>query len=153
MGRYLKVLVMLRFQSIFSAYYLVTCSYQDTREFTVIQPGFLHGLDDELASDLWNQSGRAWQSLLSEFSDHSEPEKIVVAVGHPAVHIALLAHSLNVTKKEWMGCFHVDAGSISVVDFPDGVNDRGVISCINFSAHLGRWAIPITRSTWDDEEF
>lgn len=101
---------------------------------------------------LWNQSGKAWESLLSELSDESEPEKIVVVVGHPALNIALMARCLNVGK-EWMGSFHVDAGSISVIDFPDGPSGRGIIRCINYTAHLGRWSIPITRSTVADEEF
>nr|TKR83344.1 hypothetical protein D5086_0000268490 [Populus alba] len=49
--------------------------------------------------------------------------------------------------------FHLDAGSISVLDFPDGPTGSGTIRCINYTAHLGRWSIPITRSTIDDEEF
>jgi broad specificity phosphatase PhoE len=90
--------------------------------------------------------------LLSELSDESEPAKTVVVVGHPAIHIALMGHCLNLTK-EWMGLFHLDAGSISVIDFPDGPTERGVIRCINYTAHLGRWSIPITRSIVDDEAF
>ena len=101
---------------------------------------------------LWDQSGKAWESLLEELSDESEEGKIVVVVGHPAVHIALIGRCLNLSK-EWMGSFHLDAGSISVLDFPDGPGRRGVVRCINYTAHLGRWSIPITRSTSDDEEF
>jgi probable phosphoglycerate mutase len=85
-------------------------------------------------------------------SDESKSEKIVVAVGDPAIHIALMGHCLNLTE-DWMGSFHLDAGSISVLDFPDGPTGRGTIRCINYTAHLGRWSIPISRSTIDDEEF
>lgn len=101
---------------------------------------------------MWEQSERAWQSLLNEVADEAKSEKVVVAVGHPALHIALMGHCLHLTK-EWLGSFHLDAGSITVIDFPDGPNGRGVIRCINYTAHLGRWSIPITRSTLDDEEF
>ncbi|KAF9684590.1 hypothetical protein SADUNF_Sadunf04G0133900 [Salix dunnii] len=117
-----------------------------------VQPGFLNRFEDEALSALWEQSGKAWQSLLKELSDESKPEKIVVAVGDPAIHIALMGHCLNLTA-DWMGSFHLDAGSISVLDFPDGPTGRGTIRCINYTAHLGRWSIPITRSTIDDEEF
>lgn len=103
-------------------------------------------------STLWEQSGRAWSSLLTELSNESEKEKIVVAVGHPSVYVAMMGHCLNLTK-EWLGSFHLDAGSVSVVDFPDGPTGRGIIRCINYTAHLGRWSIPITRSTVDDESF
>ncbi|KAK4856941.1 hypothetical protein QYF36_022910 [Acer negundo] len=127
-------------------------SKKDKLEVAPSQPGWLTRLEDELLSKLWNQSAKAWQSLLTELSDESEPEKIVVVVCHPAVHIALMGHCLNLSK-EWMGSFHLDAGSISVIDFPDGPSSGGIIRCINYTAHLGRWSIPITRSTVDDEEF
>ncbi|XP_057955491.1 probable 2-carboxy-D-arabinitol-1-phosphatase [Malania oleifera] len=127
-------------------------SKKDPIEVPHLHPGWLNEFDDGILTALWDQSGKAWVSLLDELSDHSEPEKIVVAVGHPAVHIALMGHCLNLTK-EWMGSFHLDAGSISVIDFPDGAAGRGIIRCINYTAHLGRWSIPITRSTLDDEEF
>ncbi|KAG6778084.1 hypothetical protein POTOM_017929 [Populus tomentosa] len=124
----------------------------DATEVPPLQPGFLNRFEDEALSALWEQSGKAWQSLLNELSDESKPEKIVVAVGDPAIHIALMGHCLNLTA-DWMGSFHLDAGSISVLDFPDGPTGRGTIRCINYTAHLGRWSIPITRSTIDDEEF
>ncbi|TXG73682.1 hypothetical protein EZV62_002261 [Acer yangbiense] len=124
----------------------------DKLEVAPFQPGWLTRLEDEVLSKLWNQSAKAWQSLLTELSDESEPEKIVVVVCHPAVHIALMGHCLNLSK-EWMGSFHLDAGSISIIDFPDGPSSGGIIRCINYTAHLGRWSIPITKSTVDDEEF
>ncbi|OAY38154.1 probable 2-carboxy-D-arabinitol-1-phosphatase [Manihot esculenta] len=125
---------------------------KDASEAPAYPPGFLNRFEDDTLLALWEKSGKAWQSLLNELSDESEPEKIVVTVGHPAMHIALMAHCLNLTK-DWTASFHLDAGSISVVDFPDGPTGRGVIRCINYTAHLGRWSIPITRSTADDEEF
>lgn len=108
--------------------------------------------EDEVTTELWNQSGNAWRQVLDVLSQGSEQENVVVAVGHPAIHIAMLGQCLNLTK-EWLGSFHLDAGSISVIDFPDGSAGRGVIRCINYTAHLGRWSIPITRSSPEDEEF
>lgn len=133
-------------------YCLISCFPQDATEVSSLPPGWLNKYEDRITSAVWNQSEKAWQSLLGELSAESEPSKTVVVVGHPAIHIALMGHCLNLTK-EWMGSFHLDAGSISVLDFPDGPSGRGVIRCINYTAHLGRWSIPITRSTVDDEEF
>lgn len=112
----------------------------------------MNGFENEVTASLWGQSGKAWRYLLDELSQGSEQENVVVAVGHPAIHIAMLGHCLNLTE-EWMGTFHLDPGSISVIDFPDGPTGRGIIRCINYTAHLGRWSIPITRPTSDDEEF
>ncbi|XP_004506138.1 probable 2-carboxy-D-arabinitol-1-phosphatase isoform X2 [Cicer arietinum] len=126
-------------------------SKMDISSFPAFQPGWLNKVEDELITKLWDQSGKAWKSLLDEISDESRSGEIVVAVSHPAIHIALMAHCLNLTK-EWLGSFHLDAGSVSVLDFPDGPKGRGVIGCVNYTAHLGRWSIPITRSTYDVEE-
>lgn len=117
-----------------------------------LDPNWLNQYEDNIASSLWDQSGQAWKSLLEELSSEADAQDIVVAIAHPAVHIALMCHCLNLTK-ECLGSFHLDAGSISVVDFPDGPVGKGVIRCLNYTAHLGRWAIPITRPTPDDENF
>ncbi|KAK6163507.1 hypothetical protein DH2020_000371 [Rehmannia glutinosa] len=125
----------------------------DLTRFQPLQSSGLKGYEDEITTTLWDQSGSAWKCLLDELSKgSSEPEKVIVAVGHPALHIAMMGHCLNLTK-DWVGSFHLDAGSISVLEFPDGPTGRGVIRCINYTAHLGRWSIPITRSIGDDEEF
>ncbi|GAB4824751.1 hypothetical protein Ancab_007615 [Ancistrocladus abbreviatus] len=118
----------------------------------IAQDRGLEGLEDGLLGGLWNQSEKAWQNLLDELSDGSEPQKTVVVVGCPTVHTSLIAHCLNLTQ-DWMGSFHLDEGSISVIDFPDGPTGRGIIRCINYTAHLGRWSVPITKPTMDNEEF
>ncbi|CAA7027693.1 unnamed protein product [Microthlaspi erraticum] len=111
-----------------------------------IQPGWLSQLDEEAVSALWNRSGKAWESLLDELSDEDKSNQgdAMVVVGHPMAHISLIAQCLSLNK-EGLGFFHLDAGSISVIEFPDGPSRRGVIRCTNYTAHLGRWSVPITR--------
>ncbi|CAH8362435.1 unnamed protein product [Eruca vesicaria subsp. sativa] len=111
-----------------------------------IQPGWITQLDEETVSALWNRTGKAWESLLDELSneDNSNTGDAMVVVGSPMAHISLLAQCLNLDKNG-LGLFHLDAGSISVIDFPDGPSERGVIRCTNYTAHLGRWSVPITR--------
>ncbi|KAJ9558873.1 hypothetical protein OSB04_013487 [Centaurea solstitialis] len=129
------------------------CSHSDVVNASSLQSGWINEFEDGLLTELWDQSGTAWKSLLNELSNNgSEQDNVVVAVGHPIVTIGLLGHCLNLTK-DWMGSFHVDAGSISIIDFPDGPSGRGVVRCINYTAHLGRWSIPITKATQGDEEF
>ncbi|KAL6205376.1 hypothetical protein ACLB2K_022636 [Fragaria x ananassa] len=125
-------------------------SNKNGTEIPPLHPGWLNGFEDRIVETLWDQSEKAWQSLLKEVADETAPEKVVVAVSHPALHIALLGHCLGLTK-EWLGSFHLDAGSISIIDFPDGPSGKGVIRCINYTAHLGRWSVPITTSTVDDK--
>ncbi|GJY28240.1 retrotransposon protein, putative, ty1-copia subclass, partial [Tanacetum coccineum] len=102
-----------------------------------LQSGWINEFEDELLTEIWGQSGTTWRSLLDELSNESEPENVVVSVGHPIMNIGLLGHCLNLTK-DWMGSFHLDASSMSVIDFPDGPYGRGVVRCINYTLHLGR---------------
>lgn len=119
---------------------------QDSSSLPITKPGWINSLEHTVLSELWDQSEKGWQYLLEELgSESAETEKVVVVVGDPAIHVALMGQCLSL-QKERMGSFHLDAGSITVVDFPDGPAGRGVIQCINYTAHLGRWSIPITRS-------
>ncbi|KAJ8563483.1 hypothetical protein K7X08_031935 [Anisodus acutangulus] len=132
---------------------ILTQSKKDASGIQNVPSGWLNRLEDDVTTSLWDKSGKAWKHLLYELSKSSDgQDNIVIAVGHPALHIAMMGHCLNLTK-EWLGSFHLNAGSISVIDFPDGPSGRGVIRCINYTAHLGRWSIPITRSTQADEEY
>lgn len=124
---------------------------KNSRNARSVQPGWLDGLEDKSRLELWTRSRKAWQNLLEELSLESESERNVVAVAHPAAHIALIAQCLGLTV-ERLGSFHLDNGSISVIDFPDRTAGKGVIRCINYTAHLGRWSIPVTRSFANDEE-
>lgn len=37
-----------------------------------------------------------------------------------------------------------------MIDFPDGPKlGGGVLRCANYSAHLGRWAVPVTMDDWE----
>ncbi|KAF2599725.1 hypothetical protein F2Q68_00007681 [Brassica cretica] len=106
------------------------------------QRDWLSQLDEETVSTLWNRSEKAWESLLDKLSDEDTGD-VMVVVGSSVAHISLIAQCLNLDKK-CLELFHLDAGSISVIDFPDGPSQRGVICCTNYTAHLGRWSVPIT---------
>lgn len=118
----------------------------------IVQSGWLGSMEYRTLEGLWAQSKDAWQALLNELPHDTTSDVVLVAVGHPVIHLALICRCLNLTM-EYMSSFHLDDGSISVIDFPDGPKGRGVIRCTNYTAHLGRWSIPITRTTETDEEF
>ena len=41
-------------------------------------------------------------------------------------------------------------GGVTIIDFPEKPSTtNGVIRCSNYSAHLGRWSIPVTRDDLD----
>eukprot|EP00850_Spirogloea_muscicola_P020794 SM000227S07440 [mRNA] locus=s227:78354:82372:- [translate_table: standard] len=115
-------------------------------------------------TSMWERAGRAWESSLA-FLDKSnvpaieggsqdlhEKGRSLVVVGHELVHTAMLGHCLDLTQA-CVGSFHLDPGSVSVIDFPDGATGKGVVRCLNYTAHLGRWSVPVTRPSLADEDF
>eukprot|EP00850_Spirogloea_muscicola_P021294 SM000243S08595 [mRNA] locus=s243:62682:66649:- [translate_table: standard] len=115
-------------------------------------------------TSMWERAGRAWESSLAfldksnvpavEGGSHDLHEKgrSLVVVGHELVHTAMLGHCLDLTQA-CVGSFHLDPGSVSVIDFPDGPTGKGVVRCLNYTAHLGRWSVPVTRPSLADEDF
>ncbi|XP_037421431.1 2-carboxy-D-arabinitol-1-phosphatase isoform X1 [Triticum dicoccoides] len=120
----------------------------------IVQSGWMGGMEHQKLKTLWAQSEDAWQALVNELpeDDGAESDQVVVAIGHPAIHLGLLCRCLNLTM-DYMPSFHLDDGSISVIDFPDGPKGGGIVRCTNYTAHLGRWSLPITKSTENNDEF
>ncbi|CAM6128707.1 unnamed protein product [Calypogeia fissa] len=114
----------------------------------------------ESVEEFWQRAGQAWKSLLEHVHNLEASEdgggdgsgKTVVVVGHEILHIAILCHCLGLDQS-YLPTFHLDTSSLSVIDLPDGAFGRTVVRCLNYTAHLGRWAVPVTRPSSDDEEF
>lgn len=65
---------------------------------------------------------------------------------------ALVSSCLGIAPSRAL-TFTIDEGGISVVDLPDGSQGKAVVRCLNYTAHLGRWAVPVTSPSFDDESF
>lgn len=111
--------------------------------------------DAESLSSLWERASRTWQVVLEELNNLPDKEdwneKTVVVVSHETVLVAILGHCLGLTRAS-LGSFHLDTGSLSVIDFPDGALGKGIVRCLNYTAHLGRWAVPVTLPVLADED-
>ncbi|KAI5084478.1 hypothetical protein GOP47_0000647 [Adiantum capillus-veneris] len=82
----------------------------------------------ESISYFWNRAGCAWVAVLEHVKALEKTltqDKNVVVVGHETMHTAMVGHCLGLTQAS-IGTFHVDTGSLSVIDLPDGPSGRGV---------------------------
>ncbi|KAI8464921.1 MAG: phosphoglycerate mutase-like protein [Monoraphidium minutum] len=114
--------------------------------------------------EFWARTSAAWSRVVSEAAPRSEiisgpaggapgaaaaggggAPRTVVVVAHSAVAAALVCHCLRLGP-EGLPLFRFSAGGATVIDFPDGVHapSGGVLRCLNYTAHLGQWAAPIT---------
>lgn len=99
----------------------------------------------------WRRSASVWAHLQAEC--HKGGGKTVAVVTHSPLISAMLCHCLGLGSAD-LSLFRTGGGSLTIIDFPnvaagDGMRD-GIFRCTNFSAHLGRWAVPVTR---DDVEY
>jgi probable phosphoglycerate mutase len=97
--------------------------------------------DAEDLGTFWRRTGRAWRSALTAATEGEGGTCCVVA--HAAVHAALICHCLNLSEQE-LGRFRMSSAGLTVIEFPFS-DEIGVIRCHNYTAHLGRWAVPISR--------
>ncbi|KAL3701602.1 hypothetical protein R1sor_019624 [Riccia sorocarpa] len=101
----------------------------------------------ESFKSFWSRTAQGWDTLrrrLDGIQAQNGSNGCVVVVGHNMVNEAMLCHCLNLDES-YFGCFRFDSGSISVIDFPDGASGKGVVRCLNYTSHLDRWAVPVTR--------
>ena len=88
-------------------------------------------------------------SCLQAIQADDEESRNVVVVGHSIITAAMLGHCLGIGE-ESMRIFKADCGGVTVVDFPREIlPEAGVVQCINYTAHLGRWSVPITHDDMD----
>jgi len=111
--------------------------------------------DAEDLGEFWARTDAAWQRVVSEAAPRSTRVtsgggesgggRTVVVVAHSAVASALVCHCLGLGP-EGLPLFRFAAGGATVIDFPEGphVPNTGVVRTLNYTAHLGRWAVPIT---------
>ncbi|BDA42581.1 probable phosphoglycerate mutase GpmB at N-terminal half [Coccomyxa sp. Obi] len=99
----------------------------------------------------WRRSADAWRQLQVEA--HRDGGKAVAVVTHSPLISAMLCHCLGLGSSD-LSLFRTGGGSITIIDFPDVAQAEGlahgIVRCTNFTAHLGRWAVPVTR---DDVEY
>ena len=106
----------------------------------------------ESLDQVWNRAADCWQHAIKTVQQgHKEGQQPynIVIVGHSILTAAILGHCLGLGQ-ESMSLFKADCGGVTVVEFPREVTpEAGVVQCINYTAHLGRWSVPITDDDLD----
>eukprot|EP00891_Asterochloris_glomerata_P007803 jgi/Astpho2/7803/Aster-06094 len=106
----------------------------------------------EPLSSLWERVLRAWKQVLE--AAQAQGGQTVAVVGHSGVIAAMLCMCLGLGQDR-VSMFRSDCGGMTIIEFPFGdvSEQNGSIRCINYTAHLGRWAIPVTRENLEDMDW
>jgi len=109
------------------------------------QGGMTSGADQ--MKELWQRVDIAWEKLTAA-ADCNGGQTVVV-VAHATVVAALLCRALSLPQSS-ANMFRIDTAGVSLIDFPDGAaGSLGNIRCTNYTAHLGRWSVPVTPDDLD----
>lgn len=86
--------------------------------------------EGESLEDVWARTIPAWQQILQA----AEGTTAVVAA-HDAINKAILCQVVGLGP-EGFWCFKQGNGSVSVIDYPNGIQGRGVLQSTNYTTHL-----------------
>ncbi len=80
---------------------------------------------------VWERTRRAWSQILDGAED-----KTTLVVAHDAINKAILCLLTDLGPAAFWR-FKQGNGAVTVIDYPDGVQGRGVLTTVNYTGHLG----------------
>ena len=91
-----------------------------------------------------------WDEAIEAATDGG-PHTVVIST-HSTIVAAMLCICLELPYSR-MSTFRTDPGSISILELPfaSSGDKMVVVRCMNYTAHLGRWAVPIARDDMDSD--
>jgi probable phosphoglycerate mutase len=96
--------------------------------------------EGENLQQVWERAVTAWQQILDSTPSKpaSEPERPVttLVVAHDAVNKALLCYLAGLSPANFW-TFKQGNGSVTVIDYPQGVDRPPLIQAMNITSHLG----------------
>lgn len=101
--------------------------WKDTPE-TVQMP------EGENLQQVWDRSIAAWQEIVREYSSENS-NQIGLVVAHDAINKVILCYLLGLTPAQ-IWSIKQGNGSVTVIDYPNGLEGIPVIQALNITSHL-----------------
>lgn len=102
----------------------------------------------------WEFAAATWQRFEAAVAADGDVRTAVVVASAATVD-AFLCFCLGLSRGSGQ-LFRTTPGSVSIVEFRrDGAPlspQTGIVRCVNYTAHLGRWSVPVTRDDLDSLE-
>lgn len=93
--------------------------------------------EGENLQQVWQRAIQAWQEILAHTPDqHGDRPFTTLVVAHDAVNKALLCALVGQSPAQFW-TFKQGNGSVTVIDYPDGLTGQPVIQAMNITSHLG----------------
>ncbi len=80
---------------------------------------------------VWKRATQAWVEILERATGTT-----TVVVAHDAINKAILCQLVGLGPPAFWR-FKQGNGAVTVIDYPQGIGERPVLNCVNFTTHLG----------------
>ena len=91
--------------------------------------------EGENLQQVWERVGKAWRDILKTYSKPNEP-RVGLVVAHDAVNKALLCRLFGLEPQSFWN-FKQGNGSVTVIDYPKGIDKMPVLQASNITSHIG----------------
>lgn len=92
--------------------------------------------EGENLQQVWQRAREAWQQILAATPESVDDHPVTtIVVAHDAVNKALLCDLVG-QGPEWFWTFKQGNGSVTVIDYPNGITGRPLIQAMNITSHL-----------------
>ncbi|MDX2097546.1 MAG: histidine phosphatase family protein [Leptolyngbyaceae cyanobacterium bins.59] len=98
------------------------------------QPATVQMPEGENLQQVWDRTIAGWQKILKTVSE-SGTQATVLVVAHDAVNKAILCYMLGLGAENFWN-FRQGNGAVSVIDYPNGPDQRPVLQALNITTHL-----------------
>ncbi|MEO0377051.1 MAG: histidine phosphatase family protein [Cyanobacteria bacterium P01_A01_bin.17] len=88
----------------------------------------------ESLEQVWERAIAAWNEIVAKYSGTDTPVTVLVSA-HDAVNKAILCHVVGLGPDAFWN-FKQGNGAVSVIDYPNGVESRPVLTAANITVHL-----------------
>ncbi len=90
--------------------------------------------EGENLQQVWDRAIAAWQKIVEQYSNSDSPRTGIV-VAHDAINKTILCNLLGLEPKNFWNIKQGN-GSVSVIDYPQGMSGKPVLQAINITTHL-----------------
>jgi phosphoserine phosphatase len=88
--------------------------------------------EGENLQDVWDRAGQAWQDILNKVGDVNQTG---IVVAHDATNKVLLCQLMGLQMTDFWKVKQGN-GAVTVVSYPNGINELPVIQALNLTSHL-----------------
>ncbi|WP_267383032.1 histidine phosphatase family protein [Cyanobacterium sp. uoEpiScrs1] len=91
--------------------------------------------EGENLQQVWDRATICWNQIVEDYSNTTEG-KTVIVVAHDAINKVILCHLLGLKPRDFWNIKQGN-GSVSIIDYPQGIKGTSILQAINLTSHLG----------------